>query len=243
VTQATISALPNAILALLTGGGSVVAQGTSGLQALSTAETTTGLLPTLSLTMQTMLKNPMFWASFAQSAGSNYENAKESEASEPLAQISAILSGFLTAALEGGYGLETLPSKLAQNTSVFRKLRDSVIEGGNEGVIQGVIEKLIAKLFYAPETPFASMTDQNAVINPKRAAQEYGTGAMVSGLMKGSELFESSRLGANTKLSEPYQSEIQKNINELGTETKLPRAENNLGPKLPKVKSDSRDLK
>ncbi|MPM36743.1 hypothetical protein SDC9_83345 [bioreactor metagenome] len=190
VTEATVQALPGALLALLTAGGSAAAQTTSGLQAATTAAASSGLVQTLSPSMQTMLKNPMFWLAFSQSAGKNYEEAKARGAGELSAQTSAILSSLLTSGVEIGGGLETLPAELIDGASVptVQKWVRSMLEEGREEVVQGVVEQLTAKLLYDADKPYLSASDLDAVLNPLRSAQEFGIGAAVGGILGGGQL-------------------------------------------------------
>ena len=169
--QGTVSALPNAALAIATAGASTAPQ-------IGQSAASTGIIGTISNALQSLAKNPMFWSSFAQTTGSTYEQAKQEGANEAQAQATAIISGLLNAGVEVGGGIETFnPS----NTGV-RQWVKSMFDEGKEEVVQGVVENLTKKALYAQNTPYASTT-QDAVINPVTAGQQFLGGAVAGGIL------------------------------------------------------------
>ena len=193
----TVAAAPNALLALMSGGASTAAQGTTtGLQAASAAAQSGGALSTAGAAVQNMVKNPMFWTSFAQTAGEDYENAKADGANELEATATALIGSFVNAGVEIGGGLEMLPSRVKSGgTSAVREWVHGMLEEGQEEVVQGIVSNLTQKALYARDKEWASLTDENAVFNPARSAQEFGMGAAVGGILGGAQV------GANAILN------------------------------------------
>lgn len=184
LTQGTVSALPNAALALATGGASLPAQGAQlGAQGA-------GLGATVSAAMKSLVRNPSFLMANAQTLGNSYESAKAGGASEVEATATAIINSFLSSAVEVGGGIETLPAALARDTSEagVRKWVRSMLEEGGEEVVQSVIESMTQKAVYDREKPIASIEDENAILNPTRMAGEFTIGAAVGGLLGGAQI-------------------------------------------------------
>lgn len=179
------AAVPNAALAVLSGGSSAAAQGTtSALTAASSAAQSSGILSTAANAAQGMVKNPLFWLSVGQTLGNNYENAKAKGANEWQAIGSAYTSSMLNAAIEAGGGLETLPNVLKRGSvgPVTAWARSALTEGFEEPV-QSAVSSLSEKLFYDRDKPLFSRTDPTAVINPKRMGQEFAMGTAVGGIL------------------------------------------------------------
>lgn len=180
----TVEAVPNLALALMTGGGSAAAQG--GNLALQTATRTPKLIGTMMNATQTMAKNPIFWSSYAQTVGRDYEESLAEGATELEATASAMISSSLNAIVEIGGGLEVLPSILRSgNKSAIRSWVRSALEEGQEEVVQGVISNLSKKALYDHDKEYFSTTDDNAVINPYRMGKEFGMGAGVGAILGG----------------------------------------------------------
>lgn len=172
----TVAAVPNAILALMSGGSS------AGLEAASTAAGTGGIMSAASNAAQQLAKNPLYWSSFTQTLGTDYEEAKESGASEPEAIATAFISSLLNAGVEVGGGLETLPDALQSGSkSVVREWVKSALDEGKEEVVQSVISALTQKAVYDHDKEYFSATDEEAVINPGRLGKEFAMGAAVGG--------------------------------------------------------------
>lgn len=218
--QNTVATLPNTILAFMSGGSSVGAQGASAaLQGASTAAAGNSLTSTLTAMARQMASNPLFWTSFIQTAGTDYEEAKAEGASELAAVSSAFLSSLLNAGVEVGGGLETLPGELRSgNRSAIRQWVSSALEEGNEEAVQGVISGLTKKLVYAHDKDMFSMTDEDAVINPGRMLEEYGMGAAVGGILGGSQVAAASAANAasNTLATNTAQKKIGTEFSGMG---------------------------
>lgn len=188
-----VSALPNAALAMMTGGAS--AGGTIGSQLAPQAS---GLAGTVSAAWQKLISNPMFQTSFLQGLGSGYEEAKEAGASDVNAMAAAILSTTANSIVEVGGGVETLPGELQNaDLSTGKKALQwltSALDEGKEEVVQGAISSMVNKAASGSDTPYFSMTDENAVVNPLRMGQEFGMGAAVGGILGGGQVLANSML-------------------------------------------------
>ena len=170
----TVAAIPDALLAVATGGGS--AAPTIGKTAQSAAYKIA----------ESYAKNPQFWAAFARVFGTGYEQAKADGASEAQAYANAIGNGMFNAAIEVGGGIQTLPREL-QNESVWRAVGKTMLEEAGEEVTQGIVERGAQNIFYNKGNPLFSATDPNAVLNPNTAKEEAIGGAVVGGLLGGGQ--------------------------------------------------------
>ena len=170
----TVAAIPDALLAVATGGGS--AAPTIGKTAQSAAYKIA----------ESYAKNPQFWASFARVFGTGYEQAKADGASEADAYAYALGNGMFNAAIEVGGGIQTLPREL-QNESVWRAVGKTMVEEAGEEVTQGIAERGAQNIFYNKGNPLFSATDPNAVLNPNTAKEEAIGGAVVGGLLGGGQ--------------------------------------------------------
>ena len=170
----TVAAIPDALLAVATGGGS--AAPTVGKAAQSAAYKIA----------ESYAKNPQFWASFARVFGTGYEQAKADGASEADAYAYALGNGMFNAAIEVGGGIQTLPREL-QNESVWRAVGKTMVEEAGEEVTQGIAERGAQNIFYNKGNPLFSATDPNAVLNPNTAKEEAIGGAVVGGLLGGGQ--------------------------------------------------------
>ena len=130
-----------------------------------------------------LLKNPSFWMSAVPTYGSSYADAKSDGADELQAQAMAILNGFAGAAVEVGGGIEQIPNSEPGIKTWIKGMLDE----GKEEVLQGVIEQLAKKIVYDHDRAFYSLTDEDALINPNRAAQEFLGGALVGGVLGGAQ--------------------------------------------------------
>lgn len=188
---ATVAAIPQAAMALMTAGASLGAQGTTaGVQAASTAAQS-GLARSVGTAVQNMAKNPQYWLSFLQGAGNDYEAAKADGANELQATSYALLTNLVNSAVEIGGGIDTLPQNLQQaargGKSALREWVRSMIDEGREEVVQGAVSQL-AQTVYGKNNPLFSTTDENAVVSPQRAAEEFAGGAIVGGILGGGQI-------------------------------------------------------
>lgn len=178
-----ITALPNAALALMSGGTSVPAQlGAQG----------TGLAATTATALNKLVSNPMFKLSAAQSLGNSFEEAKAAGATDEEALAAAVLTAGANAAVEVGGGIETLPGQLkgadlSSGAKAWNWVK-SALDEGKEEVVQGAIQKFVEKGVYDNDKALFSTTDENAVVNPGRMMQEFGMGTAVGGILGGGQL-------------------------------------------------------
>ena len=198
VVSGTVAALPNAILAYMSAGTSLGATGTTTLATGATALTsgasvTTGTtVSALKQVVNTTMRNPAYWTSAMRTLGTDYEEAKERGASDTVAAMTAIVTTALNAGIEVGSGIEQLPNVLKQqgkNTTskvVMNWVKSTLDEGGEE-VLQGITTNAMAKLMYDHDAPLLSTTDDKAVLNPVKAAKEFGMGVAVGGLLGGGQ--------------------------------------------------------
>lgn len=190
---AVAEAIPQAALALMTAGGSAGASAASA--GLNAAQASPGILAALKSSAGAMAKNPQFWTSFLQTAGNSYEQARADGAGETEANLYALANSLAGAGVEIGGGIQTLPGKLAEGGGALRSWVRSMIEEGREEVVQGAIERGLQNLTYDRGRPLASLTDPEAVLNPKSAVEEFTGGAVVGGLLGGGQALVSHGLG------------------------------------------------
>lgn len=197
----TVAAIPQAALAFLTAGSSLGAQGTTaGLQAASTAAQS-GLGTSILNGIRTMAKQPNYWLSFAQGAGNDYYEAKERGESDLTALAYSTLTNLLNSAVEVGGGIDVLPRQLqsaAQSgKGAVLDWVKSMFDEGREEVIQGAITQLTQNVVLGAENPLYSGTDQNAVLSPSRAGQEFLGGAVAGGLLGAGQALVNSAINRN----------------------------------------------
>ena len=71
-----------------------------------------------------------------------------------------------------------------------------MVDEGKEEVVQGVIERAMQNSVYHKRNPLASLSDENAILNPRTAAQEFAGGAIVGGILGGGQTLISSAINA-----------------------------------------------
>ena len=185
--SATMAALPNALVAIATAGGSMAAQGLDAVAAASTQAP--GILTTLKSVGEGLAKNPNFWTSFLQVAGDGYEEAKADGASDAKAGLYGMVNGLANAAVEVGGGIQTLPTELQQGgKNAIRLWVESMVDEGKEEVVQGILERGLQNLVYDKKNPLFSTEDENAVVNPRTALGEFSGGAVVGGILGGGQM-------------------------------------------------------
>lgn len=213
VGSQVVAALPDAALAFLSGGTSLApqaaAQTTRGLQAARTAARAAdavgdfarglgasgrvagALTDAASVAIPAateMLSNPQYWLSYAQTAGSSFNQARAEGADAAKATAYATVNGLLGAIVEMGGGIQTLPSELRQSPSQVRAWLDGMIDEGGEEIVQGVIDRLSQNVTGLANNALFSVADENAVFNPVTAAQEGAMGALVGGIVGGGQV-------------------------------------------------------
>lgn len=195
-----VAAIPDAVLAFATGGASTGAQATrAGLETASAiaqgSSAAQKLIPIADAT-KNMMKSPAWMSAFAQSAGGSYEEALADGATEEQANLYALLNGFANATIEVGGsdeamgGIQKLPQQLRDalekgNKNAVMQWVKSTAGEATEEVLQGMAEKGLRGLY--TDVPLYSDTDENAVINPKRAKEEALGGLIVGGVLGGGQ--------------------------------------------------------
>ena len=178
-----VAVIPDMIVALLTSGTSLAAEGSGALAKggamLAGKEAAAQSTGAIRQAAESLFHDPTYWTAFSHTAGSSYDQAKEDGASEWAANMYALANGVLNAAIEAKSGFQVLPKQLRQGGKPLLKWIISAGEEGNEEVVQGVIERGLQNLIYSKDNPLFSVTDEDAVFNPVTAAKEYGSGAAI----------------------------------------------------------------
>lgn len=250
---ATVAAVPQAVVAMLTGGGSVAAQGAAGLSRTAAQAVSPTVANTVREAVSGMARNPNYWTSFAQVVGGSYESAledmrnQEAEAAframvagEPYqppenenamrakAALYAIGNGLLNAAVEIGGGIQTLPQELRSGESAWKTWVDTMVDEGKEEAVQGVIERALQNPIYGADNPIFSTKDERAILNPWTASQEFTGGAIVGGILGGGQIGAVRSLNALADLmrvSETRQGARQVEAGQRPYETQNPIAQ------------------
>ena len=212
----TVAALPQAIMAMMTMGGSAEAQlATGGAGAAATLPGIVGNAKTSAVTAQqmarAMAKDPNFWLAFSQVAGQNYQNAKADGASDWEANAFAMANGLVNAAVEVGGGIQKLPGELQVSESALKSWIKSAAEEGQEEVVQGVLERALQNLTYNKGNKVFSTKDEDAVINPVTGAKEFGLGMTVGGILGGGQTI----VGKAAGLARGAAGNVQADVREL----------------------------
>lgn len=192
IGTSTVAALPQAIMAMMTMGGSAEAQlATGGARAAATLPGIVGNAKTSAVTAQqmaqAMAKDPNFWLAFSQVAGQNYQDAKADGASDWEANAFAMANGLVNAAAEVSGGIQKLPGELQVSESALKSWIKSAAEEGQEEVVQGVLERALQNLTYNKGNKVFSTKDEDAVLNPVTGAKEFGLGMTVGGILGGGQ--------------------------------------------------------
>lgn len=175
--QSAIEMAPQAVIALMTGNLS------TGAQLADTGKNA------VSKVVQQVTKSPAAWASFFQTVGNDYEEAKANGANDLEAAASAIISSGINAGIEMTGGLETTG---ARPKNILNWLK-GMNEEGREEVVQGIVSGLTQKGVYDADKPWLTTGSGEGVIDPVRMAQEYGAGAFLSGVMTAPGTFAGRR--------------------------------------------------
>ncbi len=184
-----------AIEAVMTGGLSLVenvagAASSAALEAYAYLQNAPSVVNTLSNALWTMVSNPNYWGAFTMTFGPDYEEAKANGANEFQAITHAVTNGLISAAIEIGGGIQSLPEKVKawdiKGYEILQKVWDivkSAIEEGMEEVEQGWVVKTLQNIIYGKGNPIFSTTDSNAIFNPNTAKDEFEGGVAVSAIL------------------------------------------------------------
>lgn len=216
IGTSTVAALPQAILAMMTMGGSAEAQlAADGAKTAATLPGIVGNAKTSAVTTQQMAKamarDPNFWLAFSQVAGQNYQDAKADGASDWEANAFAMANGLVNAAVEVAGGIQKLPGELQVSESALKSWIKSAAEEGQEEVVQGVLERALQNLIYNKENKVFSTKDEDAVLNPVTGAKEFGLGMTVGGILGGGQTI----VGKAAGLARGAAGNVQADVREL----------------------------
>lgn len=198
--QGTISAVPNAVLAMATAGGSTAA---------TLSPEASGLTATVADAVQKLSKDPMYWTSFIQSFGNSYDEAIEKGATEDEALLATLLSSTANAIVEVGGGVEQLPGELRKegltSAEKIRKWVSSSLDEGKEEVVQGMIERLVNKAVYNQDAPWNDDTGKNedAVFNFDQSLKEFGMGTAIGGILGGGQMLAQGIAARGQRIVDP----------------------------------------
>lgn len=221
IGTSTVAALPQAILAMMTMGGSAEAQlAADGAKTAATLPGIVGNAKTSAVTTQQMAKamarDPNFWLAFSRVAGQNYQDAKADGASDWEANAFAMANGLVNAAVEVSGGIQKLPGELQVSESALKSWIKSAAEEGQEEVVQGILERALQNLTYNKGNKVFSTKDEDAVLNPVTGAKEFGLGMTVGGILGGGQTI----IGKAAGLARGAAGNVQADVREL------PRAQN-----------------
>lgn len=200
---ATVAAVPQAVMAYLTAGASAGAS-TAGLGAQAAAEMTPSMAGTIRRGVAAMAKDPNYWTAFSQVVGQSYDEAMddmaktgtENNKARTKAALYAMGNGLLNAAVEVGGGIQKLPEELKHGANAWKAWVDSAVDEGKEEVVQGVIERALQNGVYHKGNKLASLSDGDAILNPRTAAEEFAGGAVVGGVLGGGQIGVNAMLNA-----------------------------------------------
>ncbi len=170
-----IRQLPGWGLAVLSGGTTKAAEGAKGMAKVLNW-------------VRNMGRNPAFWSSYVQTAGGVYGDALSNGATERQAITAGSIVGLFNAAIEVGGGIE---KELGEGTiqrgfkNLFKQIGKTAFEEGREEVFQGIVENGVNKFVYKHNAPWFSLSDNDAVINPKRMGTEALAGAFMGSVFSG----------------------------------------------------------
>ena len=156
-----------------------------------------------------MIKNPLYWSSYLQTAGTDYEKAKANGASDLEATATALISSALNAGIEISGGLEVLPDQVKSGgVRAVGNWVKSMLDEGKEEVLQSIVTGITQKGIYDRSKEAFSLTNEDAIVNPKRALNEFAMGAAVGGVLGGAQTGVVSGLNAvadahNSRLRQP----------------------------------------
>lgn len=212
----TVAALPQAILAAMTMGGSAEVQlAANGARTAATLPGIIGGVKTTGVTAQQMaqqmVKDPNFWLAFANVAGPSYQAAKEDGASDWEANTYAMANAITNAMIEVAGGVQTLPNELRGGGSAVKAWAKAAMEEGAEEVKQGITERGLQNAIYGKGNKIFSFTDEDAVFNPVTAAKEFGLGTAVGGVLGGGQTI----VGKAAGLARGAEGNVQADVREL----------------------------
>lgn len=183
VVSEGIRMIPTILIASMTGGASLAAQGAANI---ATAGAGTGAK--IAQGTVAMLKNPKFVNSFFTIFGLGLSRAREAGVDPATAVSMAWQKAFSSALIEMSGGYE----KAAERGRGWLDWLIGSLEEGGEEVVQGVtetaIEKTFGNVFNLSVDDVISLTNQEAIVSGARAVEEFGLGAVTAGVMGGAQI-------------------------------------------------------
>ena len=213
------AAVPAALLALMTSGGSLAGAATTESLAMTAAiEQSTGATQAslyMNQALQTLGRDPNAQFSFVQESGNAYQEALNDGADTGTAAIYATIYGLWAALVEVGGGdealggMQALPAQIRQalergdRRAVIQYAYSIASEIGEEN-LQGALENGF-KIIYGKEVPVFSMEDENAIINPRRMWEEAKGAGIASAVLGGGQAMVQAGINQRQNLqSEPW---------------------------------------
>ena len=174
------SAIPTLAMAMMTGGTSNAGMAKEGIEKAAAMAKSTDFSRYVAMARSVInqtAKNPNAQMAFIQGTGYSYEMALEEGASETEAALFSILNGGFNSitSVGGGNrdlgGIQSLPQNVktalqAGNSPVVMEYVKSVVQEVGEGQMQRWFEKTMRSI-YDPNVKFGSLSDPNAIFNPK----------------------------------------------------------------------------
>ena len=208
------NALPMAAEAVITGGTSLLPTTTKELETLgiNVAQKSglAGKLEEAAKLAGNTLRSREYWTSFFSEVGMDYYEALDNGATDDEATRYALSSALVNSVIEIGGGIQKIPE-----APTFRTWIKGAHEEGMEEIQQGIVSRLMENVAYDKKNPLVSVTDENAVVNPVTAANEYAGGFAVGGLLGGVQQGVAKR--AQTR-QEAELAQYQKSLDKLGEE-------------------------
>lgn len=174
-----VQQIPTIAIGLLTGGTSAAGQAAGAVSSNSSA------LAAGIKQLPELFKNPQFLWSFIQSFGGTYGDAVKNGANPAQAFLAGVVDALPESAIEVGGGLESAMAEgpvTSWKDFAKRWIRSAAEEAGEE-IRQDPFSGL-ARMTYDPDMTIFSLTDQEAVLNPVRAA-ESAAAAFLTTLISG----------------------------------------------------------
>lgn len=208
------NALPMAAEAVITGGTSLIPTTTKELETLGInvvqKSGLAGKLEEAAKLAGNTLRSREYWTSFFSEVGMDYYEALDNGATDDEATRYALSSAMVNSVIEIGGGIQKIPE-----APTFRTWIKGAHEEGMEEIQQGIVSRLMENAVYDKKNPLVSVTDENAVVNPVTAANEYAGGFAVGGLLGGVQQGVAKR--AQTR-QEAELAQYQERLDKLGEE-------------------------
>lgn len=202
------------------GKGNVITKGAMSLTKLAAANADnivlgvfgaaaagTKMLGTASASIvQNIAKSPTFWSTVLHTAGQSYNDAREKGNNELDSMSYALATSTLQGVIEIGGGIEKLDINASKAVNslkdVFKDALKTAGEEGLEEVKQDMIDQSLQWATVDRDKQIYSTTDNDALVNPVRAAQNFAAGAALGGVTAGAlggVNYAANRIAANTQ--------------------------------------------